>query len=387
MPSGVKPGRYFVQGDEAIAEGAIAAGCRFFAGYPITPSSETSEALARRLPEVGGVCLQMEDELASIHSACAASVGGLKAMTISSGPGISLKLEGLGWGIKNEIPVVVVDVQRAGPSNGVATRVGQGDFYTIRYGSAGGNYALIALSPKSTQEAFDLTIECFNFSEIFRCPVFLLTDETVGHTRELLVIPEESELNVVERIKPAVPPEQFIMYPLDTPGVIYHPFPNIGEGYGICVSPYTHTSKGYASTAQEIQEKMAKRLVFKITENLDKLIRVERRYMEDADFAVVAYGGNARPAMAAVEMAREKGMKVGFFRPIIIWPFPDQEVLKVAEKVKVILVCELNIDGQLSREMARAAQGRAEVFHLGSGGVEPHLPAQILNEIKRLYRP
>jgi 2-oxoglutarate ferredoxin oxidoreductase subunit alpha len=387
MPSGVKPGKYFVQGDEAIAEGAIAAGCRFFAGYPITPSSETSEALARRLPEVGGICLQMEDELASIHSACAASVGGLKAMTISSGPGISLKLEGLGWGIKNEIPVVVVDVQRAGPSNGVATRVGQGDFYTIRYGSAGGNYALIALSPKSTQEAFDLTIECFNFSEIFRCPVFLLADETVGHTRELLVVPEESELKVVERIKPVVSPEEFVMYPLDTPGVIYYPFPNIGEGYGICVSPYTHTSKGYASTAQEIQEKMAKRLVFKITGNLDKLIRVERQYMDDAEFAVVAYGGNARPAMAAVEMAREKGMKIGFFRPIIVWPFPDQEVLKVAERAKIILVCELNIDGQLSREMARAAQGKAEVFHLGSGGVEPHLPVQILNEIKRLYRP
>ena len=251
-------------------------GCRFFAGYPITPCSETSETMARRLPEVGGVCLQMEDELASIHAVGGASVGGLKAMTISSGPGISLKLEGLGWGIKNEIPYVVVDIQRAGPSNGVATRVGQGDFYTVRYGSAGGNSCAIALSPKSTQEAFDLTIECFNLSEIFRCPVFLLSDETVGHTRELLVIPEESELKVVKRIKPTVPPEQFVMYPLDTPGVINYPFPNIGEGYGICVSPYTHTSKGYASTAQDIQEKMAKRLVYKVTENLDKLVRVEK---------------------------------------------------------------------------------------------------------------
>lgn len=385
MASGVKPGRYFVQGDEAIAEGAIAAGCRFFAGYPITPSSETSEAMARRLPEVGGICLQMEDELASIHAVGAASVGGLKAMTISSGPGISLKLEGLGWGIKNEIPYVVVDVQRAGPSNGVATRVGQGDFYTVRYGSAGGNCSLIALSPKSTQEAFDLTIECFNLAEIFRCPVFLLTDETVGHTRELLVIPEAAELKIVPRPKPTVPPAEFLMYPLDNPTVINYPFPNIGEGYGICVSPYTHTSKGYASTAQEIQEKMAKRLVLKVTANLDKLVRVERQKMEDAEFAVIAYGGNARPAMAAAEMAREKGLKVGFFRPIIVWPFPDAEVLKVAEKVKKILVCELNIDGQLSREVARAAKGKAEVYHLGSGGVEPHLPAQIFNEIRRLY--
>jgi 2-oxoglutarate ferredoxin oxidoreductase subunit alpha len=385
MSSGVKPGKYFVQGDEAIAEGAIAAGCRFFAGYPITPCSETSETMARRLPEVGGICLQMEDELASIHAVGAASVGGLKAMTISSGPGISLKLEGLGWGIKNEIPYVVADVQRAGPSNGVATRVGQGDFYTVRYGSAGGNSSIIALSPKSTQEAFDLTIECFNLAEIFRCPVFLLTDETVGHTRELLLIPEESELKVVKRVKPTVPPEQFLMYPLDTPGVINYPFPNIGEGYGICVSPYTHNSKGYASTAQDMQEKMAKRLVLKVTENLDKLVRVEKQKMEDAEFAVVAYGGNARPAIAAVEMAREQGMKVGFFRPIIVWPFPDGEVLKVAEKVKNILVCELNIDGQLSREVARASKGKAEVYLLGSGGVEPHLPAQIFHEIRRLY--
>ncbi len=386
MPSGVKPGKYFVQGDEAIAEGAIAAGCRFFAGYPITPSSETSETMARRLPEVGGICLQMEDELASIHAVGGASVGGLKAMTISSGPGISLKLEGLGWGIKNEIPYVVVDIQRAGPSNGVATRVGQGDFYTVRYGSAGGNTCTIALSPKSTQEAFDLTIECFNLSEIFRCPVFLLSDETVGHTRELLVISEDAERKVVERLKPKVPAEQFLMYPLDTPGVIHYPFPNIGEGYGICVSPYTHTSKGYASTAQEMQEKMAKRLVFKVTENLDKLVRVEKQKLDDAEFAVVAYGGNARPAIAAMETAREQGMRVGFLRPIIVWPFPDREVLNLAEKVKSILVCELNIDGQLSREVARASRGKAEVYHLGSGGVEPHLPAQIFDEIRRLYR-
>lgn len=385
MSSAIRPGKYFVQGDEAIAEGAIAAGCRFFAGYPITPCSETSEAMARRLPQVGGICLQMEDELASIHSVGGASVGGLKAMTISSGPGISLKLEGLGWGIKNEIPYVVVDVQRAGPSNGVATRVGQGDLYTVKYGSAGGNNSIIALSPKSTQEAFDLTIECFNLAEIFRSPIFLLADETVGHTRELLVIPPEEELKIVKRIKPTAPPDQFLMYPLDTPGVINYPFPNIGEGYGICVSPYTHNSKGYASTAHEIQEKMAKRLVYKVTENLDKLVRVEIQKMEDAEFAVIAYGGNSRPAIAAMETARERGMRVGFFRPIIVWPFPDGEVLKVAEKVKKILVCELNVDGQLSREVARASKGKAEVYHLGSGGVEPHLPNQIFNEIRRLY--
>lgn len=384
MSRAVKTGRYFVQGDEAIAEGAIAAGCRYYAGYPITPASEISECVARRMPEVGGVVIQMEDELASIHSIGGASVAGAKAMTVSSGPGISLKLEGLGWGIKNEIPYVVVDVQRAGPSNGVATRVGQGDLYTVKYGSAGGNNSIIALSPWSTQEAFDLVIECFNLAEIFRTPVFLLTDETVGHTRELLVIPEERELHVVERVKPTVPPEEFHMYPFDTPGVINYPFPNIGEGYGICVSPYTHTSRGYATTSERDQDRMVTRLVKKITDNLHLLTKVQEEMMEDAEFAIMAYGGDSRPALEAARRAREAGIRMGFLRPIILWPFPDEPIFKVASKVTKILVVELNRDGQLVREVARASKGRAEVYHLGSGGVEPHLPDVVYQEIKKL---
>jgi 2-oxoglutarate ferredoxin oxidoreductase subunit alpha len=380
----VKTGKYFVQGDEAIAEGAIAAGCRYYAGYPITPASEISECVARRMPEVGGVVIQMEDEIASIHSVGGASVAGAKAMTVSSGPGISLKLEGLGWGIKNEIPYVVVDVQRAGPSNGVATRVGQGDLYTVKYGSAGGNNSIIALSPWSTQEAFDLVIECFNLAEIFRTPVFLLTDETIGHTRELLVIPEERELHLVERVKPTVPPEEFHMYPFDTPGVINYPFPNIGEGYGICVSPYTHTSRGYATTSEKDQDRLATRLVKKITDNLQLLTRVHEEMMEDAEIAVMAYGGDSRPALEAARRAREAGIKMGFLRPIILWPFPDEPIFKAASKVKKILVVELNRDGQLAREVARAAKGQAEVYHLGSGGVEPHLPDVVYGEIKKL---
>ena len=384
MSKAIKTGRYFVQGDEAIAEGAMAAGCRYYAGYPITPASEISECVARRMPEVGGVVIQMEDELASIHSVGGASVAGAKAMTVSSGPGISLKLEGLGWGIKNEIPYVVVDVQRAGPSNGVATRVGQGDLYTVKYGSAGGNNSIIALSPWSTQEAFDLVIECFNLAEIFRTPVFLLTDETVGHTRELLVIPEERELHVVERVKPTVPPEEFHMYPFDTPGVINYPFPNIGEGYGICVSPYTHTSRGYATTSERDQDRMAIRLVKKITDNLHLLTKVQEEMMEDAEFAIMAYGGDSRPALEAARRAREAGIRMGFLRPIILWPFPDEPIFKVASKVKKILVVELNRDGQLAREVARASKGQAEVYHLGSGGVEPHLPDVVYQEIKKL---
>lgn len=376
----------FVQGDEAIAEGAIAAGCRYFAGYPITPASEIAECLSKRMPEVGGVALQMEDELASIHSIGGASVAGMKAMTVSSGPGISLKLEGLGWGIKNELPYVVVDVQRAGPSNGVATRVAQGDLYTVKYGSAGGNNSIIAVSPMSVQEAFDLTIECFNLAEIFRTPVFLLTDETVGHTRELLEIPEDSEIELVERKKPTVPPEEFLMYPMETPEVINYPYPNIGEGYGICVSPYTHTSRGYATEAEKDHDKMAQRFVKKLTGNLDLLTRCEEEMMDDAEFAVIAYGCEARPALEAVKQARQAGIKAGFMRPIIVWPFPDEPVYKVASKVKKILVPELNRDGQLSREVARAAKGQAEVYHLGSGGVETHLPNQIFEEFKRIIK-
>lgn len=380
----MKTGEYFVQGDEAIAEGAIAAGCRYYAGYPITPASEISEAVARRMPEVGGVVMQMEDELASIHSIGGASVGGAKAMTVSAGPGISLKLEGLGWGIKNEIPYVVVDVQRAGPSNGVATRVGQGDFYTVKYGSAGGNNSIIALSPMSTQEAFDLTIECFNLAEIFRTPVFLLTDETVGHTRELLVIPEESDLKIVKRKKPTVPPDEFEMYPFDTPGLINHPFPNIGDGYGICVSPYTHTSRGYDTTTEHDQDRMAQRLVRKVTDNIHLLTRVQEEMMEDAEYAIVAYGCESRASLAAAKRAREQGIKVGLLRPMIVWPFPDEPVYKMACKVKKVLVPELNRDGQFAKEVARAAKGQAEVYHLGSGGVEPHLPDHIYGELKKL---
>ncbi len=376
----------FVQGDEAIAEGAIAAGCRYFAGYPITPASEIAECLSKRMPEVGGVAMQMEDELASIHSIGGASVAGMKAMTVSSGPGISLKLEGLGWGIKNELPYVVVDVQRAGPSNGVATRVAQGDLYTVKYGSAGGNNSIIAVSPMSVQEAFNLTIECFNLAEIFRTPVFLLADETVGHTRELLEIPEDSEIELVERKKPTVPPEEFLMYPMETPEVINYPYPNIGEGYGICVSPYTHTSRGYATEAEKDHDKMAQRFVKKLTENLDLLTRCEEEMMEDAEYAVIAYGCEARPALEAVKQARQAGIKAGFMRPIIVWPFPDEPVYKVASKVKKILVPELNRDGQLSREVARAAKGQAEVYHLGSGGVETHQPSQILEEFKRIIK-
>lgn len=386
MSKAVKTGRYFVQGDEAIAEGAIAAGCRYFAAYPITPASEIAECMSRRMPEVGGVVMQMEDEIASIHSTGGAAVAGVKAMTASSGPGISLKLEGLGWGIKNEIPYVVVDIQRAGPSNGVATRVGQGDLYTVKYGSAGGNNSIIALSPMSTQEAFDLTIECFNLAETFRTPVFLLSDETVAHTRELLVIPEESELPIVERQKPTVAPEEFLMYPLDTPGVINYPFPNIGEGYGICVSPYTHTSRGYSATAERDQDRMAQRLVGKITENLHLLTRIQEEMMEDAEYGLIAYGGDSRPALEAAKRARETGIKVGFLRPIIVWPFPDEPVFRVASKVKKILVVELNRDGQLAREVGRAARGQAEVYHLGSGGVEPHLPDTVFQELKKLVK-
>lgn len=386
MSKAVKTGRYFVQGDEAIAEGAIAAGCRYFAAYPITPASEIAECMSRRMPEVGGVVMQMEDEIASIHSTGGAAVAGVKAMTASSGPGISLKLEGLGWGIKNEIPYVVVDMQRAGPSNGVATRVGQGDLYTVKYGSAGGNNSIIALSPMSTQEAFDLTIECFNLAEIFRTPVFLLSDETVAHTRELLAIPEESELPIVERQKPTVAPEEFLMYPLDTPGVINYPFPNIGEGYGICVSPYTHTSRGYSATAERDQDRMAQRLVRKITENLHLLTRIQEEMMEDAEYGLIAYGGDSRPALEAAKRARETGIKVGFLRPIIVWPFPDEPVFRVASKVRKILVVELNRDGQLAREVGRAARGQAEVYHLGSGGVEPHLPDTVLQELKKLVK-
>jgi len=367
--------------------GAVAAGCRFCSYYPITPASEIAEAMAEMLPRVGGIAIQMEDEIGSMHSANGASVAGLKAMTATSGPGCSVHMDGYSWAIKNEIPVVIVDVQRAGPSNGVATLVGQGDFYQVKYGPHGGNYEIIALAPWNAQETFDLIIESFNLAEIFRSPVMFVMDEVIGHTREKLIVPprEDIEARIIDRIRqPDVQPEDYTSFGhIATPEAIMVPFPAAGDGYGICLSPYTHNEMGYPSNSVRDQDRMARRLIQKIRANVDKLVKFESAYLDDAKSVVVSYGCSARSALTAVKNLRAEGMKIGFFRLITIWPFLDRQIYGLAEMVDSIYVVECNLDGQLAREVQRASLGKAEVVHVGKAGVEMHTPDEVVEAIQK----
>jgi 2-oxoglutarate ferredoxin oxidoreductase subunit alpha len=265
--------------------------------------------------------------------------------------------------------------------------VGQGDLYQARYGTHGGNYEIIALSPSTIQETFDLIIEAFNLAEIFRTPVIFLMDEVIAHTREKLVIPpwEEIKPRIVERVrKPEVPPQEYKSFGhIATPGAASVPFPAAGDGYGLCLSPYTHNEKGYPSTAFRDQDRMVRRLIQKIRANMDRLVKFETAYLDDAQSAVVSYGCSARSALTAVKRLREEGIKIGFFRLITIWPFLDKQIYELAEAMNTLYVVECNLDGQLAREVQRASLGKAEVLHIGKAGVEMHTPEEIMEVVKK----
>lgn len=379
----VRTGTYFVQGNEACAEGAIAAGCTFYAGYPITPSSEIAETMSRRLPSVGGVFIQMEDEIGSMGAVAGAAWGGRKAMTATSGPGFSLKLENLGWAIKNETPCVVALIQRAGPSGGVATKVGGQEFYQARYGSQG-DYGIIVLSPNSVQEMFDLTVEAFNLSEIYRVPVILLGDEIVSHMRDKLVIPEISDLHVVERNKDAGDKKEYKTFGhVKDYTRIHVPMPQMGDGYGITVAPYTHNEQGHSSVAIQDHHNMVYRLTKKIEDNVKDITKVEMKYMDDAEYVVVSYGATSRSALSAVNQARQNGIKAGYLRLISLWPFPDDIIQDVAQRAKKILVAEMNA-GQAVREVERASKGKCEIEFFGKAGIEMPTPEEIGKALQRM---
>lgn len=381
----VRTGTYFVQGNEACAEGAIAAGCTFYAGYPITPSSEIAETMARRLPGVSGVFIQMEDEIGSMAAVCGASWSGRKSMTASSGPGFSLKQENLGWAIKNETPCVVALIQRAGPSGGVATKVGGQEFYQSRYGSQG-DYGIIVLSPNSVQEMFDLTVEAFNLSEIYRVPVILLGDEIISHMRDKLVIPDAEELRVVERNFDAGEKEGYKTFGHMTEFTRTSiPMPKMGDGYGITVAPYTHNAQGHSSVSMTDQHNMVYRLTKKINENVEDITLLEMKYMDDAEYVVVSYGAPSRSALSAVKKARKNGVKVGYLRLISLWPFPDRVIYETARQVKKMLVVEMNV-GQAVREVERASKANCEVEFLGKPGIEMHTPEEIEQAIERMVQ-
>ncbi len=350
-------GARLIQGNEACAEGAIAAGCRFYAGYPITPSSEIAEVLAHRLPAVGGTFIQMEDEIASLGAVIGASLAGAKSMTATSGPGFSLMQEHIGYACMAEVPCVVVNVMRGGPSTGLPTNPSQGDVQQARWGTHG-DHPIIAMSPWSVRECFDLTVRSFNLSEKYRTPVILLMDEVVGHMREDLVLPPPEEIEVIDRVTPTVPPEWYIPYE-DTPSGV--PSMGIfGEGYRYHVTGLMHDVRGFPTLREDEIEPFMRRLFRKIWGHLEDIQRWETFRMEDAEVAIIAYGSVARSARRAVEEAREAGLKVGLLRLVTLWPFCRRAVESILGRCNLLVVAEMNL-GQISREVKRVVRGRAAV--------------------------
>ncbi len=369
-----------MQGNEACAEAAIWAGCRFFAGYPITPSSEIAEYLSRKLPTVGGKFIQMEDEIGSIAAVIGASLTGTKSMTATSGPGFSLKQENIGYAAMAEVPCVIVDVQRGGPSTGTPTLPAQMDVQQARWGTHG-DHAIIALTASSAQETFEQTIRAFNLSEKYMIPVILLIDEIVGHTTEKVVLPEEGSVEIVNRKQPDVPPEEYLPY-AETEDLI-PVLARFGSGYRYNVTGLCHDETGFPTNDSETIQKLIVRLSEKIERHKDEIIDYELIDMDDAEVAIFAYGSVARSAKRAVRDCREMGLKVGLMITKVLWPFPYEAVLSVAEKVKAIVVPEMNL-GQMAREVELGARCKAEIFRINRVDGNPVTPQEIVDRVREV---
>ena len=366
-----------MQGNEAVSWGAIAAGCRFFGGYPITPSTEIAEMLSRELPKVGGKFIQMEDEIASLAACIGASVGGLKSMTATSGPGFSLMQEHIGYAVMTEVPVVVVNVQRLGPSTGQPTSASQGDVMQARWGTHG-DHPIIVLSPTSVTQSFDLTVKAFNYSEKYRTPVILLMDEVVGHMREKIDLPDFETVERVERIAASVPPEWYKPYGdsfSDVP-----PMANFGDGYRYHITALFHDPMGYPTQRLDEIDSWIERVHRKIDRNLNDIILHEEDDIDGAKTVVVAYGASARSARHAVKMARQRRAKVGLLTLLTIWPFAEDLIARIAHTAKRIVVPEMNL-GQLALEVERVA-GRNKVVRVNRANGEMVSPQMILEAIE-----
>jgi len=381
----VKPavltGEYFMNGDVACAEGALAAGCQFFGGYPITPATEIAERMAVRLAQVGGVYIQMEDEIAAMAAILGASWAGVKSMTATSGPGFSLMMENIGLGLCTETPCVVVNVQRAGPSTGLPTQVAQADMMQARWGSHG-HYEIIALAPYSAQEAFYQTITAFNLSEKYRLPVLVMTDEIIGHMSEKVIIPEAKRVKTVARSKPKGRKDRFKPYLPGPNGVA--PMPAAGEGYNVHITGLTHDEKGYPVMTVEAQAEMMERLTAKIRRNLDDIIQTESYRIDDAEIVIVSYGVSARTSLAAVDEARAQGIKAGMLRLITVWPFPEKQIRELANKVNGFVTVEINL-GQIHQEVERCAGGKIPAFLVGHPGGTIIRPEEVLKVLKEAF--
>lgn len=372
----IEPGEYFVEGDRAAAYGSIAAGCRLFAGYPITPASEITQAMSELLPKVGGKFLQLEDELASISAIIGASWANIKSMTATSGPGFSLMQENIGYAAMTETPIVVIDVQRAGPSTGQATKPAQGDVMQSRFGSHG-DYENIVFSPNSVQEMFDLTVKSFNLSEKYRVPVTLLSDAEVGHMMERLVIPEH--LEIINR-KIARTLEEATKFGDD----LVPPMGRFGDGLELMVTGSTHHPDGTRNTgSQEVQYSLVTRLVDKIDKNRDKIEDWEESETTGAEILVVAYGATSRPAHGAVLKAREKGINAGLFRPRVLWPAPERRMRELNSTVGKVILPEMSTRGY-SMEIEKMFPGK--FIHMPKVSGRVHTVSEILAKIEEVAK-
>jgi len=369
-----------LQGNEAIALGALAAGCNFFAGYPITPASEITEIMSRRLPALGHPFIQMEDEIASIGCCIGASLAGRKVMTATSGPGFSLMQENLGYACITETPLVLVNVMRAGPSTGLPTNVAQGDVQQARWGTHGDHPAIV-LCPATVAEAFELTVSAFNYAERFRTPVILLSDETVAHMREKVALPGRDEVEVIDRRQPTVPPDWYVPYKAD--GSLIPVLADLGRGYRYHVTGLVHDERGFPTRRPDEVEPFYRRLFEKISRNFQELEKVKRFGLDDAEYLLISYGATSRSCRAAVRLGRERGLKVGHLQLLSLWPFPRRAVEQALEGARICLVPELNM-GQMAREVKRVNPGPATVYRHSKMDGTMITPEEILNRLREV---
>ncbi|MBF0499366.1 MAG: 2-oxoacid:acceptor oxidoreductase subunit alpha [Candidatus Riflebacteria bacterium] len=370
----------FVQGNEACAEAALAAGVRFFAGYPITPSSEIAQVLAEKLPMYGGRFIQMEDEIAAMAAIIGASMTGVKTLTATSGPGFSLKQENIGYACMNEVPCLIVNVQRAGPSTGLPTQVSQGDVMQTRWGTHG-DHPIVVYSPCSVEETAELTITAINTSEKYRTPVILLMDETVAHMREKITLPHESEMKLFNRTRATVEPSDFRSF--DTRFGDVPPFEPYGneKGYRFHITGLNHDENGFPTSRQDEVVPYMDRIHRKIYNNLDDIIKVKEWNTDDADFLLIAFGTTVRTCLGAMEKGRKKGLKIGVLQLITVWPFADKVVARLAKKIENIFVVELNM-GQIINEVSRAAAGHGKIKGINKYDGVFITPDEILTHLK-----
>ncbi|WP_459128832.1 2-oxoacid:acceptor oxidoreductase subunit alpha [Guggenheimella bovis] len=362
-----------MQGNEAVVQGALYAGYTFYAGYPITPSTEIAELSALYLPRKGGRFIQMEDEIGGIAAAIGASIAGSKSMTATSGPGFSLKQENIGYAAIAQVPLVIVDVMRGGPSTGLPTQSAQGDVYQSRYGSHG-DYPMIVLSPSSVTETFHLTVRAFNLAEKYRTPVILLTDEVIGHMRERIQIPEKGEIEIIDRVRPQKGDNR-LTYEVKE-GEIVPPMAEFGTGFHTHTTGLFYNETGFPSNSVDNAKKLLEQLLNKVENNRKDIVQTDSYELDDAEVAIVTFGSTARVAKSAIKLLRSKGVKAGMLRAITVWPSPEEEIRELSKRVKHIIVCEMNY-GQYTHEVERIVFGNCPVTHLGRSNGNILTPTEI----------